>query len=51
MFEILLRKEIECILRTILYPESYIVLLCKDDEETQKCMNDFRKLIDKYKIV
>lgn len=51
MFEILLRKEIECILRAILYPESYITLVCKDDREAQKCMNDFRELIDKYKIV
>ncbi len=51
VFGILLRKEIECILRAILYPESYIALLCKDDEEAQKCMNDFSELIDRYKIV
>lgn len=47
----LLRKEIECILRAILYPKSNIVLMCKDDGETQKCMNDLRELIDKYKII
>lgn len=47
----IIRKEIECILRAILYPESYIVLLCKDAGEAQKCINDFRELIDKYKIV
>lgn len=51
VFGILLRKEIECILRAILYPESNIVLVCKDDGEAQKCINDFRKLIDKYKII
>lgn len=51
MSKILLRKEIECVLRAILYPESYIALVCKDDREAQKCMNDFRELIDKYKIV
>lgn len=51
MFGILLRKEIECVLRAILYPESNIVLVYKDDEEAQKCINDFRELIDKYKIV
>lgn len=51
MFGILLRKEIECVLRAILYPESNIVLVCKDDGKAQKCINDFRELIDKYKIV
>lgn len=51
MSKILLRKEIECILRAILYPESNVVLVCKNDGEAQKCINDFRELIDKYKII
>lgn len=51
MFGILLRKEIECVLRAILYPESNVILVCKNDGEAQKCINDFRELIDKYKIV
>lgn len=51
MVKILLRKEIEFILRAILYPKSNIVLVCKDDGEAQKCINDFRELIDKYKII
>ena len=49
--KISLRKEIECILRAILYPESNVVLVCKNDGEAQKCINDFRELIDKYKII
>lgn len=51
MFKILLKKEIECILRVILYPESNVVLVCKNDGEAQKCINAFRELIDKYKII
>lgn len=51
MSKILLRKEFECILRAILYPESNVVLICKNDGEAQKCINDFRELIDKYKII
>lgn len=51
MYGILLRKEIECVLKAILYPESNIVLVCKDYGEAQKCINDFRELIDQYKIV
>lgn len=47
----MLRKEIECVLRAILYPESNVVLVCKNDGEAQKCMSDFRELIDRYKIV
>lgn len=47
----MLRKEIEFVLRAILYPESNILLVCKDDVEAQKCINDFRELIDKYKII
>lgn len=47
----MLRKEIECILRAILYPKSNIALICKDDNEAQKYMNDFRELIDKHKII
>lgn len=27
------------------------MLVCKDDREAHKCMNDFRELIDKYKII
>ena len=33
------------------YPESNVVLVCKNDGEAQKCINDFRELIDKYKII
>ena len=51
MSKILLRKEIECVLRAILYPESNVVLVCKNDGEAQKCINDLIELIDKYKII
>lgn len=47
----MLRKEIECILRAILYPESNIVLVCKNNGEAQKCIKDFIEIIDKYKII
>lgn len=47
----MLRKEIERVLRAILYPESNVILVCKNDEEAQKCINDLRELIDKYKII
>lgn len=26
-------------------------MVCKDDNEAQKCMNDFRKLINEHKII
>jgi len=51
VFKILLRKEIECILRAILYPESNVVLVCKNNGEAQICINDFRELIDKYTVI
>ena len=47
----LLRKEIECILRAILYPSTRIVLVCKDEKESEKYINDFRTLINEHKII
>lgn len=43
----LLRKQIECILRAILYPKTDIILICKDDKESKSCMDSFKKIIDK----
>lgn len=51
MLKIILRKEIECILRAILYSELNIVLACKDDIEAKQCMNDSKNLIEEYKII
>lgn len=46
-----LNKEIECILRAILYPQSQICLICKDENEAEKCMDDFKRIIDNHKIL
>ena len=47
----LLNKEIECILRAILYPKSQICLVYKDGHEAKKCMDDFEKIIKGHKIL
>lgn len=47
----LLNREIECILRAILYPKSQICLACKDENEAEKCMDDFKRIISEHKIL
>jgi hypothetical protein len=45
-----LRKEIECILRAILYSKSQICLVC-DENDMEKYFDDFRTLNDQHKIL
>lgn len=45
-----LDKEVECIIRAILYPKSQICLVC-DKNDIEKCSDDFRLLSDQHKII